>query len=158
MRPMRILYITNDLPWPLTSGYLCHFHFIRELSVRHRVTLLSLVRPTTDRAAVEFGRLGAGLASEAPFDALLLSGERPTRSRASCRACHSSPTCAMPRRAGSGARRGTRGSSVGRRWPWRNDLRSADRRRFRRINVGIRAHAPLVRAELIWAGTLAATR
>ncbi|CAN5575900.1 polysaccharide deacetylase family protein [soil metagenome] len=39
-----------------------------------------------------------------------------------------------------------------------NDLRSADRLRLRRINVGIRAHAPLVRAELVWAHTLAATR
>ncbi|MEX1171237.1 MAG: glycosyltransferase [Chloroflexota bacterium] len=115
---MRILYVTNDLPWPLTSGYLRHFHFIRELSARHRVTLLSLVRrdhgpgdvaalepftervvtvPATfgrrtlagrlgararglasggDRAALDLGRLGASLASEAPFDALLLSGKR----------------------------------------------------------------------------------
>ncbi len=45
---MRILYVTNDLPWPLTSGYLRHFHFIRALSERHAVTLLSLERPGHD--------------------------------------------------------------------------------------------------------------
>ncbi len=28
---MRILYVTADLPWPLTSGYLRHYHFIRAL-------------------------------------------------------------------------------------------------------------------------------
>jgi polysaccharide biosynthesis protein PslH len=39
---MRILYVTADLPWPLTSGYLRHYHFIRALSARHRVSLLSL--------------------------------------------------------------------------------------------------------------------
>jgi glycosyltransferase involved in cell wall biosynthesis len=42
---MRILYITADLPWPLTSGYLRHYHFIRALSARHDVTLLSLLAP-----------------------------------------------------------------------------------------------------------------
>jgi polysaccharide biosynthesis protein PslH len=41
---MRILYVTNDLPWPLTSGYLRHYHFIRALSERHDIDLLSLVR------------------------------------------------------------------------------------------------------------------
>lgn len=41
---MRILYVTNDLPWPLTSGYLRHYHLIRELSTRHAITLLSLVK------------------------------------------------------------------------------------------------------------------
>lgn len=40
---MRILYVTADLPWPLTSGYLRHFHFIRALSERHDITLLSLL-------------------------------------------------------------------------------------------------------------------
>ncbi|MFV1963878.1 MAG: glycosyltransferase [Pirellulaceae bacterium] len=39
---MRILYITNSFPYPLTSGYLRHYHLIRELSRRHAVTLLSL--------------------------------------------------------------------------------------------------------------------
>lgn len=45
---MRILYVTADLPWPLTSGYLRHYHFIRALAARHAVTLLSLVGPDHD--------------------------------------------------------------------------------------------------------------
>ena len=40
---MRILYITNGFPYPLTSGYLRHYYLIKELSARHAVTLLSLV-------------------------------------------------------------------------------------------------------------------
>jgi glycosyltransferase involved in cell wall biosynthesis len=40
---VQLLYITNGFPYPLTSGYLRHYHFIRELSGRgHRITLLSL--------------------------------------------------------------------------------------------------------------------
>jgi polysaccharide biosynthesis protein PslH len=53
---MRILYVTADLPWPLTSGYLRHYHFIRALSARHRVSLLSLSSPEhrpEDVAALE---------------------------------------------------------------------------------------------------------
>lgn len=53
---MRILYITADVPWPLTSGYLRHYHFIRALSERHEVTLLSLRAPEhgpEDIAALE---------------------------------------------------------------------------------------------------------
>lgn len=42
---MRILYVTADIPWPLTSGYLRHYHFIRALSERHAVTLLALKGP-----------------------------------------------------------------------------------------------------------------
>jgi polysaccharide biosynthesis protein PslH len=42
---MRILYVTADLPWPLTSGYLRHYHFIRALSAKHRISLLSLCSP-----------------------------------------------------------------------------------------------------------------
>ena len=45
---MRILYVTADLPWPLTSGYLRHYHFIRALSTRHAITLLSMVGPDHD--------------------------------------------------------------------------------------------------------------
>lgn len=52
---MRILYVTADLPWPLTSGYLRHYHFIRALSARHRITLLSLVGP--DHAAEDVAAL-----------------------------------------------------------------------------------------------------
>ena len=40
---MRVLYVTNGFPYPLTSGYLRHYFFIRELSREHRVTLLSVV-------------------------------------------------------------------------------------------------------------------
>ena len=40
---MRILYITSGFPFPLTSGYLRHYHFIRGLSQRHAVRLLSVV-------------------------------------------------------------------------------------------------------------------
>jgi glycosyltransferase involved in cell wall biosynthesis len=53
---MRILYVTADLPWPLTSGYLRHYHFLRALGARHEVTLLSLMGPThapSDVAALE---------------------------------------------------------------------------------------------------------
>jgi len=40
---MRILYVTNGFPFPLTSGYLRHFFLLRELASRHSVALLSLV-------------------------------------------------------------------------------------------------------------------
>ncbi|MDQ5851408.1 MAG: hypothetical protein M3380_04910, partial [Chloroflexota bacterium] len=39
---MRIMYLTNGFPYPLTSGYLRHYFLIRELSQRHAVTLLSI--------------------------------------------------------------------------------------------------------------------
>lgn len=115
---MRILYVTADLPWPLTSGYLRHYHFIRALSARHSVSLLSLRAPEHgpediealaayteaivtmpsargrrslpakirdriqvlaaggDAAAVRLGEAGAELATNHPFDVLLLSGKR----------------------------------------------------------------------------------
>jgi glycosyltransferase involved in cell wall biosynthesis len=39
-----ILYITNGFPYPLTSGYLRHYHLIGQLAERgYRVTLLSIV-------------------------------------------------------------------------------------------------------------------
>ncbi|MGH2521571.1 MAG: hypothetical protein ACRDH2_03620, partial [Anaerolineales bacterium] len=40
---MRILYLTNGFPFPLTSGYLRHYFLIKELAPRHAVTLLSIV-------------------------------------------------------------------------------------------------------------------
>lgn len=54
---LRILYLANGFPWPLTSGYLRHYFMIRELARRgHRVSLLAIV-PTGfapgDRAALE---------------------------------------------------------------------------------------------------------
>jgi len=41
---MRILYLTNGFPYPLTSGYLRHYFLIRELAQSHSITLLSLTR------------------------------------------------------------------------------------------------------------------
>ena len=115
---MRILYVTAELPWPLTSGYLRHYHFIRALSKHHRITLLSLIGPNHsaedvaaldpyledliteratrgprslrtkladrarmlvaggDEAAARLGVHASHLASERPFDVLLLSGRR----------------------------------------------------------------------------------
>ncbi len=39
---MRVLYLTNGFPFPLTSGYLRHYFLIRELAPDHEITLLSL--------------------------------------------------------------------------------------------------------------------
>ena len=47
---MRLLYITNGFPFPLTSGYLRHYFLLRELSARHQVTLLSLAGPEFEPA------------------------------------------------------------------------------------------------------------
>ena len=54
---MRILYVTNGFPYPLTSGYLRHYFLIRELAAAsHEVALFSLsggeVTPE-DRAALD---------------------------------------------------------------------------------------------------------
>lgn len=43
---MRVLYLTNGFPFPLISGYLRHYHFIRELANEHEITLLSIARPS----------------------------------------------------------------------------------------------------------------
>ena len=50
---MRILYITADLPYPLSSGFFRHYHFLRALGRRHRITHFSLTsRPgLVDEAA-----------------------------------------------------------------------------------------------------------
>jgi glycosyltransferase involved in cell wall biosynthesis len=40
---MRILYVTNGFPFPLTSGYLRPYFLIRAPSARHSITLLSIV-------------------------------------------------------------------------------------------------------------------
>jgi glycosyltransferase involved in cell wall biosynthesis len=40
---MRLLYVTEAFPYPLTSGVLRHYHLIRELAPRHRITLAALV-------------------------------------------------------------------------------------------------------------------
>lgn len=41
---MNVLYLTAEVPYPLTSGYLRHFHFLRGLARQHRITHLSLTR------------------------------------------------------------------------------------------------------------------
>jgi glycosyltransferase involved in cell wall biosynthesis len=54
---VRVLYVTNGFPYPLTSGYLRHYFLIRELAAAsHEVALFSLAgREVTagDRAALE---------------------------------------------------------------------------------------------------------
>ena len=45
---MNVLYLTAEVPFPLTSGYLRHFHFLGGLSRDHAITHMSLTR----RAAV----------------------------------------------------------------------------------------------------------
>jgi glycosyltransferase involved in cell wall biosynthesis len=40
---MRILYVTPAFPYPLTSGLLRQYHFIRELAGRHSIRLVSMV-------------------------------------------------------------------------------------------------------------------
>lgn len=39
---MRLLYVTSGFPFPLTSGYLRHYHLLAGLAERHEITLLSL--------------------------------------------------------------------------------------------------------------------
>lgn len=39
---MRLLYLTNGFPYPLTSGYLRHYFLIKELSRHHAVSLLAV--------------------------------------------------------------------------------------------------------------------
>jgi glycosyltransferase involved in cell wall biosynthesis len=55
---VRILYVTNGFPYPLTSGRLRQYHFIRELARQHRVILASIVgkdfRPEYARALEPF--------------------------------------------------------------------------------------------------------
>ncbi len=51
---LQILYIVNAFPWPLTSGYLRHYHFIRELCRQgHRISLVAITatEPTKDDLA-----------------------------------------------------------------------------------------------------------
>lgn len=50
---MRVLYLTNGFPFPLTSGYLRHYYLIRELSQWHQITLLSVVGPSFRAEHVE---------------------------------------------------------------------------------------------------------
>ena len=43
---MRVLYLTTELPYPLASGFLRHYHFLRALGQRHAITYLTLTRRT----------------------------------------------------------------------------------------------------------------
>ena len=48
---MRVLYVTGAFPYPLTSGFLRHYFFIRELAQRrHEITLLAQAGPRFEPA------------------------------------------------------------------------------------------------------------
>ncbi len=42
--PLRVIYITSEIPYPLTSGFLRHYHFLRALGAKHKLTYLSLTK------------------------------------------------------------------------------------------------------------------
>lgn len=73
---MRILYLTNGFPYPLTSGYLRHYFLIKELSQSHEITLLSIVGPsfTSEHAA-----------ALKPFTERILTFGSPQRGRSAWR-------------------------------------------------------------------------
>lgn len=50
---MRILYITDGFPFPLTSGYLRHYYFLKGLSQSHEITLISVVGPSFNEEHIE---------------------------------------------------------------------------------------------------------
>ncbi len=50
---MRILYIIPSLQHPKVRGPHRHYHFVRELSKRHSITLLALIRGKVDPSALE---------------------------------------------------------------------------------------------------------
>ena len=58
---MRILYLTDGVPYPLTTGALRHYFLTSELAHRHDVTMVSMAQSDVsagDRAAIEaFARL-----------------------------------------------------------------------------------------------------
>ncbi|WP_426573893.1 glycosyltransferase [Aquihabitans sp. McL0605] len=43
---IRLLYLTAAFPFPLSSGYLRHYHLLRELACDHHIHLMSLTGPT----------------------------------------------------------------------------------------------------------------
>ena len=95
---MRILYVTNGFPYPLTSGYLRHFFLIRELAVHHAVTLLSLagrdhrpadvepLRSMTDDVRVFPEARARGAAAKVGRRLRVLAG-RPSPAAAALAAC-----------------------------------------------------------------------
>lgn len=50
---VRLLYLTAGFPFPLSSGYLRHFHLLRELACNHRLHLMSLTGPAFSLADIE---------------------------------------------------------------------------------------------------------
>ncbi len=42
-RPLRVLYVTAAFPFPLSSGYLRHFHLLQQLAPDHDLHLMALV-------------------------------------------------------------------------------------------------------------------
>lgn len=53
---MKLVYVTSGFPFPLTSGYLRHYHLLERLARDHEIKLFSLVgkdHSPEDRAAVE---------------------------------------------------------------------------------------------------------
>ena len=50
---MKILYIIPDFHHPLVPGSHRHYHFIKELSKRHKITLFSLVQKAVPNAALK---------------------------------------------------------------------------------------------------------
>ncbi|MFO7321157.1 MAG: glycosyltransferase [Chloroflexota bacterium] len=74
---MRILYLTNGFPYPLTSGYLRHYFLIRELAPHHKITLLSVVAPDFAPEHVQ---------ALAPYTERVLTFTEQTRRRSSARA------------------------------------------------------------------------
>jgi glycosyltransferase involved in cell wall biosynthesis len=52
-RRTRLLYLTAGFPFPLSSGYLRHFHLLRELACNHQVHLMSLTGPSFQEADID---------------------------------------------------------------------------------------------------------
>ena len=76
---MRILYVTESFPYPLTSGVLRHYHLIRELSARHRITLLSMVSQSWSR---EDGQAMAGITEHTETFPASMGGSRLNKAAA----------------------------------------------------------------------------
>ena len=53
---MNLVYVTSGFPYPLTSGYLRHYHLLARLAQEHEIRLFSLVgrdHTDADRSAIE---------------------------------------------------------------------------------------------------------
>jgi polysaccharide biosynthesis protein PslH len=66
---MRVLFVTRQFPWPRNSGGSQRiFHFVRGLSRRHRVTLLTLIRQPVTQEELDSLRTAAGCEEVLTFD------------------------------------------------------------------------------------------